>query len=102
MLKQASQLCRSVLFPQSVDQVYEAGSNIQVQYAACSVIKAFTANVQGVTLAAVKQQRQLAAAAAGGGSDGIVIHDSAVEVSMIMPTFMYLTTVAIYVVTGTI
>lgn len=83
MLKQASQLCRSVLIPQSVDQVSGAGSNIQVQYAACSVIKAFTANVQGVTLAAAKQQRQLAAAAAEGGSEGIVIHDSAVEVSML-------------------
>lgn len=86
MLKGAADLCRSVLFRGGLDPLLDASGNIHVQYAACSVVKAFTANLHGVARVKAQQQRHLAvsaAAAAAGGADGggIVIDDSAVRVS---------------------
>lgn len=80
MLRQASSLCKSVF---SMDPLLDATtSSVHVQYAACSIVKAFTANVRGMALAQAQQQRQVAAAAQQAlGSEGIVIHESAVQVS---------------------
>lgn len=62
-----------------MDPVLDASGSIHVQYAACSVVKAFAAHLHAVAQAA-QQQRQVTAAA--GGSEGIVIDDSAVQVGM--------------------
>jgi len=80
MLRQASSLCKSVF---SMDPLLDATtSSVHVQYAACSIVKAFTANVRGMAPAQAHQQRQVAAAAEQAlGSEGIVIHESAVQVS---------------------
>lgn len=89
MLRASALLCRSVLFREGCTHPLRdaASSSIQVQYAACSVVKAFTANIHGI--ARVQQQQQQAAnhrhvataAAAGGGTGGLVIDESAVRVS---------------------
>lgn len=85
MLRQASSLCRTVL---NLDPIgYATTNTVQVQYAACSVVKAFTANVRGMALAQAHQQhRHAAAAAAVSGSEGLVIHDSAVQVGGVSST----------------
>lgn len=85
MLKHSSQLCRSVLFRQGLDPLLDAAGSIHVPYAACSVVKAFTANLHGIARVQAQQQRRSATAAAGGAAvsgGGLVIHDSAVRVSM--------------------
>lgn len=92
MLRQASNLCRAVLL--SPDHQIAAAantSNIQINWAACSVLKAFTANIQGIAVVQQQQQQRQAATAAeartapgddgSSSSSGIVIHDSAVQVS---------------------
>jgi hypothetical protein len=84
MLKGAADLCRSVVFRGGLEPLLDVSGTIHVQYAACSVVKAFTANLNGVARVTAQQQRQLAvSAAAAGGADGggIVIHESAVRVS---------------------
>lgn len=87
MLKASALLCRSVLFREGLDPLRDAASSsIQVQYAACSVVKAFTANLHGI--ARVQQQQQQAAnhrhvATAAAGGQGLVIDESAVRVSAV-------------------
>jgi hypothetical protein len=83
MLRQTAEVCRSVLFRGGlVDPILDsAAGSIHVQYAACNVVKAFTANVRGIAVAQAEQQRRVAVASGVPGSEGIVIHDSAVAVS---------------------
>lgn len=83
MLRQTAEVCRSVLFRGGlVDPVLDsAAGSIHVQYAACSVVKAFTAHVHGMAVVQAQQQRRVAVASGVQGSEGIVIHDSAVAVS---------------------
>lgn len=86
MLKASAQLCRSVLFREgSLDPLRDAASSsIHVQYAACSVVKAFTANLHGIARVQQQQQQQAqsqrhVATAAAAGGQGLVIDETAVR-----------------------
>jgi hypothetical protein len=72
MLRSACSVCRSLLLSSTVN---EATGAIGMQYAACSFIKAVTSRNPHLAMAAARPF------SAGGGGAGIVIDDSAVQVS---------------------